>query len=166
MGSSEFLTKLQDLITLDADVKAYCQTNYGKDPLVFLGSDDEDPPDPETDYPVIVIFAVDRDERGEGDNITRYSAEVGVGIVNDTVETGVSGKKTYPGKKQAEELRELVEDAIFKRQGAGDGGNLIGLNASVDIVGGSQSDALFPIFRSDTVIQLKRKRTSRNPLGR
>jgi hypothetical protein len=159
MGSSTLLTITRDVLAADEGIKAYTQDKYSKDPLVILGNDEEDPPT-QADYPVIIIFAVDRAERGESEKTLRYNLEIGVGVVNSTIDTATLGKKTYPGKVEAEELRELVEDALFKRQGA------TGLNASLDIVGGTQSDVDFPIFRSDTIIEIKQNRTSRNPLGR
>ncbi|MCK5614115.1 hypothetical protein KAR91_70275 [Candidatus Pacearchaeota archaeon] len=158
MGSSQLLTELRDIIDASAELKVFTQNLYSKDPKIFLGEDLENPAE-QADFPVIVIYAVERGERGESDNKISYDAEIGCGIVNSTVTT--SGQKvTLPGIVEVEQFREAVEDAIFKAQAT------FTALVNIDILGGTISNVLFPIFRSDTVIRFAQRRTSRNPLGR
>lgn len=148
MDIATLLEKIRDTLAADADCKEFCQAKYGKDPLVYLGVDDDNPP-PQDQYPVIVVFSVNRVSRGDGDKFITYNANIGVGIVNETVTT-VDNKITLPGLVEAEALRQLVEAALFGQVGH-----------KLSVIGDTATEVIFPLFRSDTIVEIQYLKSSR-----
>lgn len=153
MEISEILTKLRDTIAQNVAIKAFCQEKYQKDHTVYLFVNPDNMPSDE-DYPIVVIYSVYRSKRGEGQRDRIYNALIGVGIKNETVSRPPGNAITYLGGIEVEELRELVEYAVF-------GGNLA---LKVNTVGETITEVEFPIFRSDTTIELWYRASTRGPI--
>lgn len=143
MKISELLISLRDTFANDQTISNFCQNKYGKTQKVFLGVDHRNPP-LQGDYPIIVIFSVDKAPREEGSGWSIKEASIGVGVINETSVTD-GNKVTYPGMEEVQKLRELVEDAIFNAK----------IGVKVDVNVGTASEMIWPLFRSDTVIQIK-----------
>ena len=81
--------------------------------------------------------------------------DISVGIRNETETetTAINGAKivSYPGIQEIEELREIVEDAIF--------GAKLALKTS--FVGTAITDIEFPCFRSDMTLELWYRESTR-----
>lgn len=145
----DILALIQETLAANTDIEYYSQQKYSKSCRVFVGIDEDNPPKQE-DYPVIIIFSVNRAERGESSKFVVYEAVIGVGVVNESCV--VDGKKTtYIGMAEAERLRELVEAALFGK-----------VAHKTDVQGQTSSEIIFPLFRSDTVIKLSFIQTSQS----
>jgi hypothetical protein len=140
----ELLPVLRDILIADTEIAAFCQENYAKDQTVFCGVNLEELPDPETHYPVIVIFYADRKKTGNTGTIT-YSVEVGCGVYDNDIVEVTATSKTYSGIIRAAELRELTEKAIAKKSAT---------LGKIDTTGDTYSDSIFPIFASNTIIEI------------
>ena len=152
MNVSEVLEALRNTLAADADIKTFCQAKYAKNPKIFLGVSDDYPPTKD-DYPVIAIFHVLRSSRGDSQRFITYQALIGVGVLKETIDTSVNGQVTLPGLVEVERLRELVESAIFGKVGH-----------KQDVNGETATEVLFPLFRSDTIINLEFLRTHGNSM--
>lgn len=157
MKASDLLILLGTKIEESQELKDWSQTHFGKDHTVYIGIDQENPPE-ETDYPLIVIFYIER-IRGESDKRITYSAEIGAGIFKEGVvfpdQTENPNLKSYAGLPLVEEFRELLEDVLLYSK--------IGL---VDVTGETTTEVYYPFFRSNTLFSLEFIRTSRKPLGK
>lgn len=154
MNAPQILTALGKALSADEAITQYCQNEFGKDRKVYLGIDNLDPP-PADEYPLIVVYYVER-FRGEGASRIRYAAEIGVGVHNkDIAHVEGSNLHEYTGLRQAEELRELVEDAVLRTR-----------LGKIDVAGDTRSEAYYPVFRANTLIVLETIRSSRGPAVR
>lgn len=151
MEISDLLPKIVEILEVDAKIEAFCQANFSKSPKIFLGFDEDNPPEPE-DYPVIVIPAVNRAERGDSKGFITYMVLIGVAVVNK--ERDVSGKHVvYKGLGQSEKFRELVESAFFGKVGH-----------KVNVASQTTTDVIYPIFAATTEIEIQFVQTSRSPV--
>jgi hypothetical protein len=144
LKTHELLEKLRDILVADADILAWCMDHYDKRHTVYLGVNDEDLPDPAAKYPVLVIYYAER-KKSANVQVVVYQAEIGAGISDDDI-TGTDGDLhvTYEGLARVAELRELAERAIEKSH--------IG---KVDVNGETSSDILFPLFSSNTILEIE-----------
>lgn len=152
MDISEVLVILKDVISTNEAIKTYCQSKYSKDHTVYLFVNPDDPP-LEEDYPMIVIYSVYRSKRGEGQRDKIYNALIGVGIRNET-KSRVGNIVEFTGGIEVEELRELVEYAIFESK----------IALKVGVTGETVTEVEFPIFRSDTTLELVYRASTRSPI--
>lgn len=160
MKASELLLIIGTHLEQDAEIKAWSNTNFGKDHTVYIGLDTESPP-VESEYPLVIIFYVER-LRGEGSRLQTFATEIGTGIFNKELikpdESGSPNLKVYKGLFQVEDFRELVEESLFRAMPK--------IQGKVDVSGETTTDVFFPFFRSNTLISMEFIRTSRKPLGR
>jgi hypothetical protein len=152
MDIANVLETLKNVISTNEAIKAYCQAKYSKDHTVYVFVNPDDMP-PEEDYPVVVIYSVYRSQKGEGQTFKIYNALIGVGVRREE-STRVGNVVTYIGGIEVEELRELVEYSIF-------GG---GVALKTSVTGETVTEVQFPIFRSDTTIELQYRASTRGPL--
>lgn len=153
---SRLLLKLGKIIEKDEAIKSYCQEQFGKNHTVYIGINNEQAP-PEDAYPLVVLFYAER-FRGDGANRIRYAVEIGVGVFNDHLNAELPDNPNlyvYIGLRQAEDLRELVENAVFKSR-----------FGKTDIEGDTRSEVYFPLFRSNTLITIELVASSRTPMER
>jgi len=112
MAAQQIMEAAATAMADDERISAWCVSNFGAAQTVFVGMDEQHPPDPDTDYPVIVITGI-RQTRGDSDRELSWEIEIGAAVKNDATVT-VSNTTTYTGFGQAETLREMAEDAIFR----------------------------------------------------
>lgn len=158
----KILERLQDTLASDEDIEAYCQEQFKKSPRVYLGTDPDNPP-PDEDYPLVVLYAVPKSERGNVNRTKTHEIILGAGVWNKTVtrtedmeaaENLTEAKKvTYAGFPQAERLRELAESAIMASL----------IMDKIEVGSETFPDVIFPIFRSDTKIELSVRVSTRSP---
>jgi len=155
---SEILLMLGEALVNDEDIKQFCQDNFGRDQTVFVGMNNEDTP-ADDEYPLIVIFYAER-VVGDSSNINCFASEIGAGVRNKNLEE--TGKlKVYTGMIQVEDLREIIETAIFayRLKHPREFGK-------INVSGDTRSETYYPIFRSNTLITIEKIRTSRKPIGK
>lgn len=151
MEISDLLPKVLEILENDAKIEEFCQSSFQKSPKIFIGFDDDNPP-PQADYPVIIIPAINRAERGDSKGFLTFILLLGIGIVNANVET--SGKHVvYSGLSQVERLREIVETAFFGKVGH-----------KVNVASQTTTEVIFPIFAAVTEIEIQFVQTSRTPV--
>jgi hypothetical protein len=149
--SLQLIEQIRTALADDAAVTAWCVEHFGKSHTVFIDVDERQPPDPSTDYPAIVVTGLSQ-VRGDSHRDLAWELEIGVGVVNEEiVESG--NTKTMTGFCQAETLRELAENAIY-RAGIG----------SVTTRAESGSASFFPLFISGSVIPITTLKTTRRAM--
>lgn len=111
------LDKIRDALVQDTTFKAWTEheDNFGKHPLVFIGEDDDNPPD-RSNHPLVCVCSINRAESGHKDVV---SFEIGfyASVSNRGIEKDDDDNPKYfeySGFKQAEELREQAERAIAR----------------------------------------------------
>lgn len=156
LDTFEILPLLRDKLASDADIIEYCVENFGKRHKVFLDVDSRNLPRKD-EYPIIVIFDIERDEKGDSDNMIKYHVNIAAAIIQP-LKTQVKAQdnvtvisETQEGKIQVEELRRLIEAAVFDAR----------IATKTDVLGATYKDDIYPLFRTDTQIQLCYKRSSR-----
>lgn len=121
MDIKTLVEKIRDAIKANAAIAGYCNTNYGRAQTVYIDLDSDNPPDPETEYPIIIMFA-DSQGRGLKNRYGEMVVEVGYGIkstekTTETLEVGETELEatlvTYTGVEKILEFRKTVEDVLF-----------------------------------------------------
>jgi hypothetical protein len=150
MTTQELLTAIRDALAADTALEAWCQEQFVKSATILLGLDERDPPG-ENDYPLVAIVGCTQ-ERGDMARELSWKVFVGVGVVNEeiVIETNT---KTATGLLQAEELRELAENAIYRAR--------IASGASA---GEASTESYYPLFVSYTTITFTALRTTQRGL--
>ena len=155
MKGYELLVELQNCIAQDDALVAWCKDTYGKPPSVWIAMDDEDAPS-QDDYPVVEIVALE-ESSGETKSEKQFTVYLGIGVVQKeiTESTLANGAKikTHKGMLEAEQMRELVRDAVFKAK-----------IMSVDNEGESATRSFFPLFVSYQTLTFKALITTRRAL--
>ena len=147
--SVDLLEKLRDTIAQNQELQSYCQATFSKNATVFLGIDEEEPPQ-QSELPSIILFGIDR-EKGASNRIL-YSIAVNIAIVDESEAILGQDTKTLEGVSKIENMLEFVENAVFANQP-----NL----GKVDISGETLQRIFFPIFAIQTVIKIEKIKTSR-----
>jgi len=139
--TSDMLKLVRNTIAADVPLAAWCQTNYSRGISVYLGfNDDKDALDA-TGYPLVEIYSSTR-IRGADKHRDVWDLELSVQVENETEET-ISNGITYTGFIHAEELRELVENALYRAK-----------IANIDSIGASGNFSNFPMFEAVTKIRI------------
>lgn len=151
MTSIELIEQIKTALASDDRIRNWCIQNFGKTHTVFVDIDENNPPVPGEDYPVIIITGLNQ-VRGVSVRELSWTLELGVGVVNDEIIVD-GNSKTMTGFGQAHALRELAENAIY-RTGLGD----------VSSRAESGSTSYFPLFISGTMIPIKQLKTNRRAM--
>lgn len=149
--SIELIDHIAAVLSGDDLVRAWCIQTFGKAHTVYIDVDENNPPKPEDDYPVIVVTGL-RQTRGVSVREISWELEIGVGVVNDEI-TVDGNVKTMTGFGQAHALRELAENAIY-RAGLGDVSSLVE----------SGFASYYPLFISGSVIPIKILKSNRRAI--
>jgi len=112
MTTLELLQSIQDALASSSEIQNYCFAEFGRNPKIYLGVDPNNLPSSDADYPLIAITGITQ-SRGDKRPTIDWQIDVAIVIVQETIEQDVD-KITYKGFKQLEELREIVENAIYK----------------------------------------------------
>lgn len=111
MTTRGLIEAIGQALVSDAQLAAWCNEQFGRPPIVFIGVDESDPPG-EADYPLVAVIGIDQ-VRGIGEHEERWILSLGVGVVNEDLPQG-GPIRTRAGFLQAETMRELAENAVFR----------------------------------------------------
>ncbi len=150
MDTQELLTAIRDALAADEALNAWCKAQFGTGATVFLGIDDASPPTPD-DYPVVAVMGADQ-ARGQAGLEHEWNVEIGVGVENSKID--ISGDKiTRTGLLQAEKLRELAEDAVYRAR-------ILPMETRSE----SFSEYRHPVYQSFSVFTIRQAASSRKGL--
>jgi len=145
MKISEILITIKDILVSDTQLSTYCHTIWGKNAKIFLGSNRQSPPE-QSDMPIVMIDSI----AGKEQLGMRQKNKIAIGVIivkNEILEA--ANFVDFPGFGLVEELREAVEDAIFRNQGFFKGGKITVEEAE------SIPNFIFPVFASRTIIGIE-----------
>ncbi len=155
MTGYELLQEIQSAIISDNVLVQWCKDKYEKAPSVWIAVDERAAP-AQDDYPVIGIVALE-ETSGESKSEKQFTVYLGVGVVQNKIdeETHTNGAryKTHRGMIEAEQLRELVRDAILRAK-----------IMTLDNEGESATESFYPLFVSYQSLTFKTLKTTRRAL--
>lgn len=154
MTTAEVLQAAQAALLADSGLTAWCTAQFGRAPTVWLGIDNNQPP-AESDYPVVAIATVEQ-ARGLGRGEIGWRVMIGVGLVNDEL-LSVGLARTYTGFLQAETLRELAENALYRAR-------IPGLTVGLDSEAEASSESYHPLYVSYTTMLISALKSTRSGL--
>ena len=149
--SIELLERIKTILADDGMIRNWCLQNFGRVHTVCIDLDENNPPNPAEDYPIIVVTGINQN-RGDSARVFSWDLEIGVGVVNEEISID-ENTRVMTGFGQAHALRELAEDAIY-RAGLGD----------VASLPGSGSVSYYPLFISGSVIPIKVLKSNRRAM--
>lgn len=153
MTTAELIEQIKTALSSDATLTAWCQQTFGKSQTVCIDVDENNPPNPETDYPIIVVASIQH-ARGDSSRELCWELEMGVGVVNETIEVEGDGRsRTLTGFIQVETLRELAENALYRAR-----------IADVSTRGATGSSSYYPLFISGTILPIRILKSNRRGL--
>lgn len=153
MTTAELLQHMQSTLLTDTALDTWCRAEFGRAPTVWLGVDEQTPP-PEEDYPLVAVVGVDQ-MRGGSRAELQWQVHLGAGIVNSDFTANLN-IRTYPGLMQAETLRELAENALYRAR--------IGPALNIESTGEASSVSYHPLYVSYTTVIVSELRTTRRGL--
>jgi len=140
---SSVITAIRTAWQNDADILSFCQENYGSKPFIFIGMDEQNPPQ-ENYYPIIAALEF-RTRGGGSSGRTIYEIEIGCGVLNKNIETDETNRTfIYTGVFRAEKLRTLAFDALVK--------NNFG---KITVKGDTGQASNFPMFISGMTVSIE-----------
>ncbi|SDU38318.1 hypothetical protein [Desulfobacula phenolica] len=151
MNTAELIEQIRIALSKDSVLTEWCQQTFGKTQTVCIDIDEKNPPEPETDYPVVAVTSI-RQVRGDSAREISWELEIGVGVIDEEIITN-GNCRTMAGFIKAETLRELAEDALYRAR-----------IASLDSNSESGSISLYPLFISGSVIPIKTLKSNRRGL--
>lgn len=139
--TSDMLIQVRNILSSDRVIDAWSQEHYGRSLAVYLGFDDDKDAIESTGYPLVEIYSATR-VRGADKHRDVWDLEISVQVENETREV-ISNGITYTGFVHAEELRDMVENALYRSR-----------IANVDSTGASGNFSNFPLFEAVTKIRI------------
>lgn len=128
-------------------IKEFCLEKYQVEPSIFIGLDQENPPDSSL-YPVLILAGLNKSS-GYSQNIDTYAFSIMMGVYDDFVKQ--EGSRIEFGGFRAElSLRELVENSLRKN---------LGFSSSIKTE--TFFDVVFPYFVSILDVELQLPRNTR-----
>ena len=156
MTTAELLTALQAALVADTALNAWCVTQFGAAPTIWIGLDEQNPP-VESDYPLVALVGVDQGRGGARGEI-QWQVHIGVGVVNPALLSPEGATtRTYSGMLQAETLRELAENALYRMRPAESAIN-------IDSSGEASSVSYHPLYVSYTTVLVSSLKSNRRGL--
>jgi len=104
------IEKIRDALKDQADILTWCTDNYGQGHKIYIGYDEENPPE-QGDYPVIVITPSGQD-RSINVDYGPMEVDIGYGLY-DTTRSESDNVITYQGIENILAFRKIVEDTLF-----------------------------------------------------
>ncbi|MFA5436125.1 MAG: hypothetical protein WC372_08825 [Candidatus Neomarinimicrobiota bacterium] len=150
MTTDELLAAIRDALASDTALDTWCRAQFAKPATIFIGIDEKNPP-AESDYPLVSLTGVTHD-RGDYTQEISWDVFLGIGVVNETITTS-GNKQTAEGLLQAEAMRELAENAIFRAR-----------IASTKSSGLSSTESYYPLYVSYTALTMSVLKSSRRAL--
>lgn len=154
MTTAEVLQAAQAALIADTELTAWCVDQFGQVATVWLGIDSNQPP-AESEYPIVAIATVEQ-ARGGGRGEIGWRLMIGVGVINDELVSDGSAR-TYTGFLQAETLRELSENALYRVR-------IPGLTVGLDSEAEASSESYHPLYVSYTTVMISALKSTRRGL--
>lgn len=142
MTTDKLLDKIAEVLSTDAKLRDWCNSNFGKDPNIYIGIDQANPP-AEEKCPVAAIWEV-RQVRVPGSVEISWQVRLSAIVQNRTIDV-VGNITKYVGFQQAERMRELMESALL----------LVPQSVALKRQGESTSIITYPQFESQTTVIVK-----------
>jgi len=108
--NKEITEFIADKVLASQDVKNFCQTNFGKQLLVMIGVDNNNPPS-EAELPCLIVEPTVKNI-GSNDTMFDYEIALHIGIKGSEKPTVIGNKVTYDGVYTVEELGNLIVELI------------------------------------------------------
>lgn len=105
------LQALRDGIAADSATKTWCTTNYTRNHKVYVGLDQENPPEDDA-YPIVSVYPL---SKSAGNDVERKSHQFGVmlGVYDTSLATvDKTNVVEYNGVQRIEAFRRLVAAAV------------------------------------------------------
>ncbi len=149
MTASELIEKVRDVLAGDTQIEDFCLNRYYNEHTVCVDIDEENPPDPVEDYPVIAITDV-RKRYGDGIREIIFDLDLAVAIFQEEIES-IDNTRTMLGFTEVQTLLELCEDALHRA------------NIALDTTGRGETQNIsrYPLFTASAVISFKILKTNR-----
>ena len=147
MTASELIKKVRDILAEDKQIEDFCLGQYYNEQTVCVDIDEENPPDPVKDYPVIAITDI-RKRYGKREII--FDLDLAVAVFQEEIES-INNTRTMLGFIEVQTLLELCEDALYRA------------NIALDTTdrGGTQSLSRYPLFTASAVFSFKQIKINR-----
>lgn len=155
MTTAEILSAVHASLLSDSAMTAWCVAQFGVAPIIWLGVDDRNPPG-DSDYPSVSIVGVEHIRSAATRGSVDWRISIGAGVVNETLVSSGSSR-IYTGLLQAETLRELAEDALYRAK-------ISGLTVGIDSNGESSSASYHPLYISYATVLVSGLKTTRRGL--
>jgi len=151
MNYLEILDKIVVALS-STEIAAFCQDEYGADPTILVGLDQENPPR-STQYPILAVSGLTK-SWGYSKQTESYMFSVFVGVYDETTTTN-SNVTTMTGLQNEHELRALVEKSLFN-------------SFPASCVSNTETffDVVFPFFCSIISFEVSMPRNTRVPQGK
>lgn len=150
MTTTEVIQAVSNALVGDTTLNSWCTAQFGKAPSVFLGIDENRPP-AEEDYPLIAVVGVEQ-VRGQDRRELEWRVFLGVGVVNDEI-TQSGSVRTRTGILQAETLRELAENALYRAR-----------LCDTESAGDASGESYHPLYVSYTTVTVRALKSTRRGL--
>jgi hypothetical protein len=154
MTTAELLLQIKDILKTDQELTSWSLKTFGRQHTVFIDIDEENPPDPAEDYPIIAITSIRQVRGGSLREISR-EIELGVGIIQEEILTE-DNSRIMTGMLQVQSLLEYSENALYRAH--------IADVADVSAKGETSYISRYPLFVSGSVLTVKTLKTNRHGL--
>lgn len=146
-GADDILIKIRDVLHDSQELIDHCTNLYNKRHVVYLGVDVDNVPRPK-DFPLIIIYNIERDEKKQNAREVSFSININFSIIQKGITYHPSqetySKKTYDGTHEVELFRKLGEKVLLVSQ----------LANRTEVIGDTMKADIYPLFRSDTTLTL------------
>lgn len=150
MTTVELLEAFRDALKNDSALKSWCLAEFNKEPVIYLGLNEEDPP-PVDEYPIVAIVGITH-SIGESKREITWEVDLGAGVIQEEIVID-EGSKTFKGFLQAETLRRLAEEALYRAK-------LVTLDSQNE----AGNESIYPLFVSYSTVTGALLRTTRQAL--
>lgn len=155
MKTAIILEAIHASLLADSAMTSWCVAEFGVAPIIWLGVDDRNPPT-DSEYPSVTIVGVEHIRSAATRGSIDWRISIGAGVVNDELVSSGSSR-IYTGMLQAETLRELAEDALYRAK-------ISGLTVGIDSNGESSSAGYHPLYVSYATVLVSGLKTTRRGL--
>jgi len=151
MTSVQIMETIRNALAADSALLAWSQAQFGKLPTIYLGIDERKPP-PADEFPIVSLTGITF-LQGEGAREIVGQIDLGVGVLQEEIIS--SGQmRTFKGLLQAEELRALAEDTLYRLK----------LPGALDSRAETAAVSAYPLFISYSILTLSSLKTTRRAL--
>lgn len=161
VATDKIVNDIANRLQTDATFRDWTTANLGSNVNIYIGINPDDNP-PESAYPLVAIFDIERAQRGDNKRVHTYVLSIGVGIKDSgqtTAGTPGSGQTfTRNGFPLVQAFRDQVELAI-NREARGQRPPW-----KLDADGETVNDNAGEFFKSYTLVTIEMLATKQSPI--